>query len=1481
MKRIKIAEIVSLLGVFLLLSFLVSSAQAGEVIRNGDFSNGLADWVVNPEIDPTWDPLSDGAVNLHPPGVSWEGFQGTVIYQNLNVTGIGSKAFSFSMDLLKINASEGRTINVVLTYVDTDGNVHDIDLVNPDNATVSSDPENITPVTADSTFPADARKLVKIEIEKEDYGEFSVDNITLTADGVTGGSVPLVTGLSAASGGYDTSLTITGSNFGDTQGFVSIAGSSEGITITNTNWSDTSITVTLGEPARSGRVYVVADYVESNPDCSFSVTSPHLTVDIMDDDLTVVKGQTAEFVVTIDFKNGFTTTSGISFTLMDPSGGSVPSHYFTPVPIKNPGGVLLKIETTDLAAGEYPLLIQTLKGGNPYCSVPIFLEVVRVNNIKFYEWDETHTNKNYITQKNVTTQGAVNICYECEVVDSEGKTLPWDNSSITLQSSDPDKVAVYANKWGGYDIYAVESGTANLTATAPDGHTDTLGVNIEIPGDAPMLISATLDGLNSLTISNTNTYTHTFTATGTDTLSVGYPGSDFFRSGGGAIWSDDYKRITMEFTVNHEKTDVGTYFFSGFIGSVERVAPLIITNDPSYSAVSGKTMVIDASLSPFAAEWFTLEFYAPGGTLCFTRSVGSCHGGGKFVFGAIPPGDYKIKCVGELDYEGNEPFESQWYPNATGMADAEPVTFLAGQETEDIYFFLRSGPLPASAWTRQNSGVTQSLYWIHFIDSNTGWAVGGNGIYTTAPDPVIIKTTNGGETWVDQTSTTMTENLYSCYFVDENYGWAVGGSARAGGVCKIYYTTDGGTTWTEPTSQTNRRPVTVFFIDQNNGWICGDGGTIQHTTNGGGTWVLQDTPTTEHICGIHFVDANNGWAGAQHGVILHTTNGGTTWAQQPSGVEDALSPFLKRHFGSLDFVHTDEGDHGWVIGIDGTIVHTDNGGAHWAVQTSNTTERLWSVDFVDSDNGLVVGSNGLMLRTADGGETWTTENSGTTVGLISVSLANKNTGWAVGGEGTILKYGGVGITLTADFSGTPTSGTAPLNVGFTDQSTGSPTLWSWDFDNDGTVDATSQNPSHSYSNGGTYTVSLTVSDGTDSDTETKTNYILVNEPSVPGEWNIQTVEMTFGMEVDLALDQNGYPHISYYNNFSKVLEYATWDGSTWKIETVDSSETGYVGQHTSIALDQNGYPHISYFYPGNLGDISDLKYASWNGSTWNTQTVDSEGNVGQYTSIALDQNGYPHISYLDASNGDLKYASWDGSSWNTQTVDSEGYGSWNSIALDQNGYPHISYLGGGYNLKYAYWDGSSWNTETVDSEGDVGSYTSIALDQNDYPHISYFDGTNYDLKYATWNGSTWNIQTVDSENDVGDYTSIALDQNDYPHISYHAWPSSNDNLKYAYWDGSSWNIETVDSEGGSWTSIALDQNDYPHISYHAGGDLKYAFYSKYRDVNLADLILTLQVLAGMNPDNVCVIADINGDGKIGIAEAIYIMQHIAGIASSE
>ncbi|MBI2968274.1 MAG: PKD domain-containing protein, partial [Bacteroidetes bacterium] len=84
----------------------------------------------------------------------------------------------------------------------------------------------------------------------------------------------------------------------------------------------------------------------------------------------------------------------------------------------------------------------------------------------------------------------------------------------------------------------------------------------------------------------------------------------------------------------------------------------------------------------------------------------------------------------------------------------------------------------------------------------------------------------------------------------------------------------------------------------------------------------------------------------------------------------------------------------------------------------------------------------------------------------------------------------------ANFTGTPVSGCAPLDVTFTDQSTSSSVVisWNWSF-GDGSPAGTTQNPLHTYSNPGNYNVSLGVTDANGCTTNmTKTGFLLVTKP---------------------------------------------------------------------------------------------------------------------------------------------------------------------------------------------------------------------------------------------------------------------------------------------------------------------------------------------------------------------------------------------------
>jgi hypothetical protein len=282
---------------------------------------------------------------------------------------------------------------------------------------------------------------------------------------------------------------------------------------------------------------------------------------------------------------------------------------------------------------------------------------------------------------------------------------------------------------------------------------------------------------------------------------------------------------------------------------------------------------------------------------------------------------------------------------------------------------------------------------------------------------------------------------------------------------------------------------------------------------------------------------------------------------------------------------------------------------------------------------------------------------------------------------------------------------------------------------------------------------------------------------------------------------------------------------TWNIVIVDSAKGDSLGRghlgSPSLVLDQNGNPHISYLdFP--YESIISLKYAYWTGLTWNTHKVDSIGFTDVSSALAIDSLGNPHIIYC--STFLLKYASWNGTNWNIQTVSFEDITD-PSIALDFSGKPSICYNVVYYdngsavnNLKYASWNGTGWSTQIVDSTGTLGGggHNSLTLDSKGNPHISYnyvYSDNNSrgysDLRYARWNGSTWNIQTVTKN---GDYSSLVLDSTGNPHISYQS-DNSNSKLMYAYWNNTTWNIQYVDQGGNIKKSLALDSADNPHICY--------------------------------------------------------------------
>lgn len=234
-----------------------------------------------------------------------------------------------------------------------------------------------------------------------------------------------------------------------------------------------------------------------------------------------------------------------------------------------------------------------------------------------------------------------------------------------------------------------------------------------------------------------------------------------------------------------------------------------------------------------------------------------------------------------------------------------------------------------------------------------------------------------------------------------------------------------------------------------------------------------------------------------------------------------------------------------------------------------------------------------------------------------------------------------------------------------------------------------------------------------------------------------------GYYTSLAKGSDGFALIAYHdmsNSALKVAHCRNYPCSQFGVETTDDVDETRL---PSIAIGTDQLGLISYYDATNtvlkVAHCGDPACSKINATV---STIDDTAGVGEFSSLAIgpDQKGL--ISYYDRSNGDLKVAHCDdvecSSATNKYTLDSEGdVGRYSSLAIRADGRGLISYLdytNTNQDLRLAYCVDaicSSATVYTIDSFGDVGYYTSIAVNPvNDTGLISYYDLTNGDLKLA-------------------------------------------------------------------------------------------------------------------------------------------------------
>jgi PKD repeat protein len=354
---------------------------------------------------------------------------------------------------------------------------------------------------------------------------------------------------------------------------------------------------------------------------------------------------------------------------------------------------------------------------------------------------------------------------------------------------------------------------------------------------------------------------------------------------------------------------------------------------------------------------------------------------------------------------------------------------------------------------------------------------------------------------------------------------------------------------------------------------------------------------------------------------------------------------------------------------------------------------------------------------------------------------------------TKVDYITVGESIVADFEAIPLSGLVPLEVQFTDLSTGNPTSWEWDFDNDGTVDSNEQYPLFTYNEAGLYTVTLTVSDGSNTDTETKVDYITAGEPIV-ADFEASPLSGLVPLEVQFTdLSTGGFTELvreSKYSDNSKIVEndnsreITSWQWDFDNDGTIDSNE-------------QN--PLFTY----NEAGLFTVTLTVSDGSNTDTETKVDYITVGE--SIVADFEASPlsglvplEVQFTDLSTGGLtelvRESKYSDNSKIVENDNSREITSWqwdfdNDGTIDSNEQnPLFTYIEAGlFTVALTVSDGSNTDTETKVDYITVGETIVADFEASPFSGFVLLDVQFTDLSTGSPTSWEWDFDndgTIDS-----------------------------------------------------------------------------------------------------------------------------------------
>jgi photosystem II stability/assembly factor-like uncharacterized protein len=282
----------------------------------------------------------------------------------------------------------------------------------------------------------------------------------------------------------------------------------------------------------------------------------------------------------------------------------------------------------------------------------------------------------------------------------------------------------------------------------------------------------------------------------------------------------------------------------------------------------------------------------------------------------------------------------------------------------------------------------QTLHSIKFANDSVGYTV--SSLYGGSTNN-IHKTTDGGETWIDQSSGHSATRFKDIYIVSEDTVFMCGNYGL------VIHTFDGGENWISDTVAAEGDHLFGIDFVGHTGYVCGNSGAIYKTTDLGETWAQVDPPFLTAIEEIYLLNEDFGFICGLN-FIYYTDDGGNSW-KEPLTFPGATTNWWLREFSFVDE------STGYVCADIGQVYKTTDGGLNWQwMENTNFEVSLQSMIALDENNLLACGYDGTVIRSVNGGQEWHSMTSASTKNFYSIAFTPSGVGFVCSHSGEVLRY---------------------------------------------------------------------------------------------------------------------------------------------------------------------------------------------------------------------------------------------------------------------------------------------------------------------------------------------------------------------------------------------------------------------------------------------------------------------------------------------